>query len=69
MSKDRISVMPMLRRGVETKLGVQLAWAAQHLVLLRLGRDATSVTIDIWELAILPNRYKNELFSSCGVLL
>ena len=25
MSKDRISVMPMLRRGVETKLGVQLA--------------------------------------------
>ena len=39
MSKDRISVMPMLRRGVETKLGVQLAWAAQLLVLQRLSRD------------------------------
>jgi len=25
MSKDSISVMSMLRRGVETKLGVQLA--------------------------------------------
>lgn len=43
MSKDRISVMPMLRRGVETKLGVQLVWSGQlsFLVLRRLGRDAT----------------------------
>jgi len=69
MSKDSISVMSMLRRGVETKLGVQLAglgssafsccggWAE----MLPFGRKTCG------RVTILSERRRNRLESSCGV--
>jgi len=71
MSKDSISVMSMLRRGVETKLGVQLAglgssafsccggWAGMP----PFGRKP-------WvRVTILSESRMDRLESSCGVLL